>query len=63
MTASDEDHESWAEGLQHLAHLHMAMRAASAGTCGTIKQEMNALEHRLGITHEAAVAKGLLKAD
>ncbi len=57
-----KDDESWAAGVQHLAQLHAAMLVAPAGSCGELKQRMNALEKRLGITYEAAVAKGMIAA-
>ncbi len=52
--------ESWADGIQHLAQLHAAMLAAPAGSCGDLKQQMNELEQQLGISYEAAVAKGMI---
>ncbi len=55
--------ESWAAGVRHLAQLHAAMLVAPAGSCGELKLRMNELERRLGITFEAAVAKGIIAAD
>jgi hypothetical protein len=52
--------ESWADALRHMAQLHAAMIVAPAGSCAGIKQQMNELERRLGITYEAAVDKGLI---
>lgn len=54
------DDDSWAAGVAHLAQLHAAMLAAPAGSCGELKQRMNELEQSLGITFEAAVAKGMI---
>ena len=60
-TASPEGQdESWTAGVRHLAQLHAAMLAAPTGSCGELKQKMNELEQSLGITYEAAVAKGMV---
>lgn len=60
--ATGANDESWAHGIQHLAQLHAAMLVAPTGSCGELKQRMNELEQALGISFEAAVAKGLIEA-
>lgn len=60
-----EDHaaandSSWAGELRYMAQLHAAMLVAPAGSCSLLKQQLNEVERTLGITYEAAVAKGLM---
>lgn len=59
-TGTEGSDESWAADIHHLAQLHAAMLVAPAGSCGELKQKINELERRLGMTYEAAVARGLI---
>lgn len=52
--------ESWAEEVTHPSRLHEALLGASPASCATITQRMTERERKLGLTHEEAVARGVL---